>query len=168
MEEESHKTGFEKEEKQINKVYAAMAGMLIFSCVPFVLLQILAFILLLYGMMKAYRLRARSAEDSMTHNHMEFLIRTFWISSLFFLIGFAGAVVYLMKKLDLNAVNNILNSMENGMMTGQFVLTPDIKTLAIVSVAAIGPSIVYFIYRIAKGFARSLQGYRIGNVKAWF
>lgn len=154
----------EKEQKQVNRVYAAMVAMIIFSCVPMAVLQVVAILLLFYVMFSAYSLRRKYGEESLVHNHMTYLIRTFWISSLFFAIGFIAAGFYLSGKLDLAAIEE----MSNTMMTGQFVVTDNVKLLAVVSLVSMGPSMIYFIYRAAKGLSRALRGHRMGNVKEWF
>lgn len=154
----------EKEQKQVNRIYAALAAMIIFSCLPLAVLQVVAILLLFYVMGSAYILRSKYGEDSLVHNHMTYLIRTFWISSLFFAIGFVAAGFYLSGKLDLAAIEE----MSNTMLTGQFVVTENMKLLAVVSLVSMGPSMIYFIYRVAKGLSRALRGHRMGNVKEWF
>ncbi len=162
--EDGHGAALEKEQKQVNRIYAALSAMIIFSCLPVIVLQVVGILLMFYVLIGAYALRARCPEDSFANNHMTWLIRSFWISSLFFGIGFAAAVVYLSQNLDLGSVT----ALEDAVMSGQFVMTDGIKKLALVSLATMGPSLVYFVYRSAKGLSRALKGHRMGNVKEWF
>lgn len=169
---DDHKTAIEREQRQINRVYGAMVAMLIFSCVPTEIFQVVALVLLLYAVPSAYRLRARSAGDSMAWNHMEYLIRTFWISSLICLIGLAGYVLYVLATLDAAAIdgmfNSLMTSLNDSMTTGRFVMSDGLRRQGIAALIALAPSFVYFIYRIAAGLSRAVKGHRIGDVKTWF
>jgi uncharacterized membrane protein len=163
--ENSHETEIVREQKLVNRVYAAAVAMVIFSCIPSLPLQVAAFFLLLYVMSASYSLRAKYPQESLVWNHMVFLIRTFWISTLFFAIGFAVAAAYLSQRLAFNALSTMS---ENFVTTGQISWNDQLRQMTVVSLVTMGPSIIYFIYRVAKGLHRALKGHRIGNIKAWF
>ena len=169
---DDHKAALGREQRAINRIYGAMVAMLIFSCVPLAAFQIVALVLLLYAVPGAYVLRSRSAKDSMAWNHMEYLIRTFWISSLICVIGLVCYIVYVLGSLssaEIDAtLNSLLQSLTDAAMTGQIALSDAVKRQGIAALITLAPSFIYFIYRVGAGLARAVRGHRIGNVKAWF
>jgi uncharacterized membrane protein len=173
---QGHKARIEKEQKQVTRVYAAMVAMLIFSCISNPVLQVVAILLLFYVMFSAYSLRAGTPEDSMVRNHMTFLIRTFWISSLVFLVCAVPLGIWLWPKVDLNGLMALaqqagndpaaLQSMGAGQIMAAAGISPGIYRLC--NLILIAPCMLYFIYRVAKGLARAMKGYRLNDVKSWF
>ncbi len=162
--EQDPKPALEKEQKQVNRIYAALSAMIIFSCLPVAILQVIGIFLLFYVMIGAYVLRARYPEESLVHNHMTWLIRSFWISGLFFAAGFAACVFYLSQKVTADS----LAAFESAAMTGTVPMTGDLRMIIAASLVTMGPSMIYFVYRAAKGLSRALKGHRMGNVKEWF
>ena len=169
---EDHKTVIEREQRHVNRIYGAMVAMLIFSCVPQTVFQAVALILMLYAVPGAYVLRRRFPRDSMVWNHMEYLILTFWISSLICVVGLAGYVAYVLTTLSAAEIEatleSLMQSFADAATTGQVTLSDAVRRQGFAALAALAPSFVYFIYRIAVGLARAVKGHRIGNVKAWF
>ncbi len=174
--QQNHKVLIEKEQKQVTRIYAALVAMLIFSCVPNMVLGVLAILLMFYAIIGAYVLRAGTAEDSVVRNHMTYLIRTFWISSLIFVLGAAAAVPWLWRHLDFRALDALANDLGTDpekmqaldphvFMTATGLTVPDLLTG---SAIMFGPCMIYFIYRVARGLSRALKGYRMNDVKAWF
>ena len=169
MDEPSHATELEIEQKHVNRIYAAFAAMVIFLCVPSAVFSVIGILLLFYVMGNAYGLRKKYGEDSLVNNHMTYLIRSFWISSLFCLIGMIAAGIYIMETFDMNEfAASMTEAVAETMNTGQMVINGDMKKLIMVSIVTLGPSVVYLVYRVAKGVSRASKGYRIADVKGWF
>jgi uncharacterized membrane protein len=107
---------------------------------------------------------------------MTFLIRTFWISSLIFLVSVIPVIVWVWPKVDLNGLAALANDAGGDYSTLQAMgperlmeaagLTASVYKIS--SLILIGPSMLYFIYRVAKGLARAMKGYRLNDVKSWF
>lgn len=153
----------DSETRDVTQIYGALAAAIILSCVPMVMTQSLALILFLAAIITAYVLRVRTETGSLTDNHMTYLIRTFWIFSLLFLIGMAVAAWYLTTELDLYRLQGILEVL----ISDQPTMTADIWLLTYTTLLTLGPGFVYFIYRLARGITRAIKGYRMPNPKSW-
>lgn len=154
----------EKDQKIVNRIYAALTAALIFMCVPNQIFAVVSSVLMLYAIFAAYATRRSASPDSLSANHMTYLIRSFWASSLLFLIGFVAAGFYLGPRIAPDAWTELAAMAEAGQLT----MTDDLRLISTVSLIALGPSLIYFIYRIASGLSRAARGHRIGNPLSWF
>ena len=165
-----------KEQKNVQNIYAAFAAALIFQFIPLVTIQVFGFFLFIGVLVAAYMLRGKSETESLAYNHAHFIIRTIWIWSLFLMVGMVIAVPWFSQVADHSIIQSFLDQVSGGMMPSHEMMNDVMKRYMLANLAdllfiagvALGPSMVYIIYRFAKGLTRALKGHRIGNVKNWF
>lgn len=176
-------TDINKEQKTVSNIYAMFSATLVLGIVPQMSFAFLAMIMFTIATLAAYTARRRAEPDSLTANHMTYLIRTLWITSLFGLVTMAVAIAYMLANYDasplMDCVNNVASSIGSG--------TQDVSTLqnhvapcmddftaqnktVLITATFIGggPLVIYFGYRLAKGLSRAVKGHRIGDVQNWF
>lgn len=165
----------EQQQKTINGLYLGLILASILSFVPFTLPQIFAVILLLVVLVAAYIYRLSVGKDTLLHNHMTYMIGTIWIGTTFLVIGMAIAGVWVYQYGDHTVVHNTMLQMQSGMIPTESQIYGLIdeymrSNMALVINAAlifVGPGILYFVYRIAKGYSRAMRGYRMANPRSW-
>jgi len=122
----------------------------------------------------AYRLRADKAPEGLIANHGSWMVRTFWISSLFFLIAIilSSSLVsanadpesaIAMNKAILAVPKNevdIANALRNFQEVN--------KTLVLVaSLVCFLPPIIFVVVRCFNGYQRAYAGLPVENLKSW-
>jgi uncharacterized membrane protein len=167
---------FEKERKNIVAFYILFAAGIVMDFIPFMGIEILGLCIATVTIVAAYIYRARASLDSLTYNHMSFLITTFWVSSLILLIGMAIATFWVFKLGDHAAILTIIEGMNNGVIFtendlraifGGYVGT-NMKLLLIAAGTTLGPGLLYIVYRLWKGGRLAVKGDRVQSPSAWF
>ncbi len=166
-----------KDIKIVTNVYAALTVSLLLSFIPVAGAALLATILFLGVWITSYVLRARADQNSLTENHMTFIIRTIWIAGLFSLFTIGAASAYLLSLYDpspLYQCTGNLNSTDTAALIAavqpcvdRFVQANMMVFINATLIAA-GPLVIYLGYRLFKGLARGIKGHRIGDTKSWF
>lgn len=172
-----------KEQKTINNIYALVCVSLLMGFIPVIEAAVLCLVMFLAAFIAAYILRKRAAAESLTANHMTFIIRTIWIASLFLIGTMTVAIIYLLPNYDPSALdicNEKINALIMEGVTDVARLEAEIKpcmdnfmadnfmTFMIATAIAAGPVVIYMGYRLARGLSRAIKGHRIGDVKGWF
>lgn len=164
-----------KQQNTINTLYIMLVISTIMSFVPLMAAQILSLALILVVLCGAYYYRGKGPEDGLLANHMIYMIGTIWIGTTFLLVGMIAAGLWVYSAADHSIIEQAVMNIQNGVMMDEAALTALMmdymaanKTLLIQSsMVTIGPAILYFVYRVANGFSRSIKGYRIANPKSW-
>lgn len=172
-----------KEQKTINNIYALVCVSLIMGFVPMIEAAVLCLVMFMAAFIAAYIIRKRADAESLTANHMTFIIRTIWIASLFLLGTMSVAIIYLLPNYDpaaLHICNERISALVMEGVTDVVRLEAEIKpcmdnfmadnfrTFMIATAIAAGPIVIYMGYRLARGLSRAIKGHRIGNLKGWF
>ncbi|MFA5592736.1 MAG: hypothetical protein WC989_05430 [Micavibrio sp.] len=165
----------QKQQSTINTLYGMLIISTILSFTPFMPMLLLSVALFLSVLVGAYIYRAKDQKDGLLYNHMTYMIGTIWIGTGLITLGTMLAAYWIYTKGDPGALQNAIDSMGSGGMIDETYLEAaltgymaDNKGLLIkASIITIGPGILYFVYRVANGFSRSLKGYRIANPKSW-
>ena len=122
----------------------------------------------------AYRLRADKAPEGLVANHGSWMVRTFWISSLFFLVAIilSGSLVsanadpesaIAMNKAILAVPKNEVE-IANALRHFQEVN----KTLILIaSLVSFVPPIIFVVVRCFNGYQRAYEGLPVENLKSW-
>ena len=171
------------EEKKILRIYAAFAASLVLMLMPNAAIAVLAAVLMMGSMIAAYMKRRAADPQSLTADHMNFLIRTIWIGSGLAAITTSIACVYMMKTADHaplqvcsnNAAAKILESGTQDMRAINAMLQPCVNDFIAANVPVLINSVamaaalplIYFAFRTAKGLRRAAGGHRIGGDKGW-
>lgn len=160
------------EKKVTMQVYAALGATIILSVIPNALAAVLCMVLGLGVLVAAYSIRKKADDESLSDNHMTFVIRTIWIGSFLFCVTSVLAAIYASMNLDYTALEGCAG---NGAASVDALLPclpqyiEDNQNLLINSMVYAGlPIFVYFGYRFIKGLGRASKGYRIASPKGWF
>lgn len=172
-------------QKTIMRLYGAFVASLVLMFVPSVIMALVALLLFCAVLVAAYVIRSKAEEDSLTENHMTFLIRTIWIVCLFSVITVTIGGLYLWTQADVSAIeacagpitDYIMANAENVIVTEVYRLTEpcvapliqaNVFPLMMASAVTILPLVLYLILRLTRGIGRASKGYRIAHPKAWF
>lgn len=159
----------------INTLYVMLVLSTILSFVPMMIAQSFSLILLIIVLIGAYYYRSRDNEDGLLYNHMTYMIGTIWIGTSFIVLGIIMAGLWIYQNGDHSIIDNTIAQIQSGTMIDEAALNTimldymkaNYPLLMKTSLVTIGPAILYFVYRVGNGFARSLKGYRIANPKSW-
>lgn len=157
----------EKDKKLTLQIYYVFALAVLLNFVPSMLLSSFGAILLLFILIGIYIYRAKAEKDGLVHNHMNYLIKSFWGSSLLVIIGMG--IIYLFGNHEI--IYGVVRSVKDGQIITKPLLDALIadylKRNLIVIVIALSPSAIYLIYRTAKGLLKAKKEQRIDNLKSW-
>ncbi len=173
------------ETKTIMRVYGAFVAALLLSLAPDPVFAFVALLIFTGVMIAAYMIRKRSEEDSLTENHMTWIIRTIWIVCLFALVTVTAGSFYLWSRIDFTAIQpcaekagDLIASQvgEPGTMELLAIIEPCEKAfvqdnrmpLIMATAIAALPLLLYLVLRLTKGIARAAKGYRLADIKSWF
>ncbi len=159
----------------INTLYFILVLSTILGFVPNAWAFTASFTLWVVVLLAAYVYRGKDNEDGLLYNHMTYLIGTIWIGTSFILIGTLAAGLWVYLQGDNSAFEAAFARLEGGAMIDEAAIrqvTQDYLSInrdlmITASTFAIGPSILYFVYRVANGISRAGKGYRIANPKSW-
>ncbi len=174
------------EMKTILHVYGVLVAALLLSFVPDPAFAIVATIFFLGVWIAAYIIRKKAEEDSLTENHMIWIIRTLWITCLFSVVTITAGGLYLWSQLDYSAIQpcseqaaNYLMAQQSGTVNATELmalmgpcedafLRDNQPALILSAIIAALPLIIYLVMRLTKGLSRAVKGYRLASPKSWF
>ncbi len=159
----------------INTLYGFLIASTVLGFVPNGWAFCASVTLWLVTLVAAYVYRNKDSEDGLLYNHMTYLIGTIWIGTSFILIGTLLAGFWVFNNGDNSALDAAMGDINQGVVPDEAALTAitaqyigDNKSLLLTaSLVAIGPAILYFVYRVANGLGRAAKGYRLANPKSW-
>lgn len=156
-----------KEKKNILQIYGIFLLAVILNFVPSAIISSFGSLLLLIIIVATYIYRAKSNSESLCYNHMCYLIKSFWISSLLLLIGII--LTYLLG--DHSIINNTVDGVVQGVMFTpdqlEIILMNYTKQNILVLLLTLSPSIIYLGYRVVKGMILANKEQKISNLKSW-
>ena len=167
-----------EDEERINicGFYIMFLTGVVLNCVPDFWAQMMGLPVMLVTLVAAYIYRAQAASDSLMHNHMTYVIVTFWVSSVILLVGMIIDSIWLLKMGDHQAVHGVLQGISNGMifteeelMSIMQVYIATNKPLLLTATAiTLSPGLIYIAYRTFFGLGRSFKRQKIDNPNRWF
>lgn len=164
-----------KEQKTIVQFYAAFAASILCNFVPLAVVQLFGLSLLLAVLIAAYIYKARAALDSLTYNHMTYLIGTIWAGSTLLLIGMAVATYWVYAQGDHTLIYTLMENLNAGVppspaqiegIMSQYIQTNK-QLLITATIATVSPGMIYMIYRTFCGLTRASKGYRLAKPAGW-
>ena len=158
----------EKEQKTIFQIYIGFAAVVIFNFIPSSAVQTFGGILFIVLIVAAYIYRAKAQNNSVMHSHMAYLIKSFWIASLFLSIGIAAALALADHSIIYDAVDGVINGQMISEAQMNQVLMAYLHDNLLIFSLTFGPSILYMAYRVMKGMIRVKKNQIIANPKNWF
>lgn len=155
------------EQKKTLQVYGVLIVAIILNFLPGVFIQTVGAFMALAAIIAAYVVRKKADKDSLAENHMTFVIRSFWISSLFLAIGITASVVLA----DHSLIHNMYDDISQGAFYSESqinaIMHEYARTNFIVFTMAFAPAILYLVYRLIKGAVKARKYENIENVKSW-
>ncbi len=171
------------EQKKTLTIYGLFIAALLGSFLPSLIFASAAFILFFVVLIAAYIMRGGADEDSLTQNHMTYLIRTIWIGSLIMTVTTLVGSVYLYASVDnaplMPCLERFVDSstlMQAQSMSGlkqlfgscfDSYIKVNLMVFIIGGIICAGAPVAYFSYRLFTGTKATLNNAKITNVKRW-
>lgn len=167
--------GNEEQKKIINTLYGFLILSTILGFVPHGGAFMASLALWLVTLVAAYIYRGKDKDDGLLHNHMTYLIGTIWIGTSLIVLGTMIAGLWVYYGGDNSPLDDVVAAANKGVIPDEAGLrqimgdyfTINKRLLITASSVAIGPAILYFVYRVANGLSRAAKGYRLANPKSW-
>lgn len=157
-----------KDQKTILQFYTAYIVAIICNIIPSSAVQTFGLILFIVIFIATYVLRGKSAKDSLIYNHMQFMIKSIWISSLILLMGMTAA--YFIA--DHSIIYQTIESAKSGVFLTESqlnsILMDYMRANIFTFILTLTPSLIYLVYRFSKGVMYAKDGYVVPNLKNWF
>lgn len=163
------------EHKTVMRVYAAVVASVILQAMPMMVAQGIGTLILFGAWLATYMVRWRAAPNGLARNHMLWLSRTLWISSLLLTVGIVLAGLWVLREGDHGVIDRLSESLLSGSapsessvaaMGREYFLT-NYALILKASLLTMGPGFAYFFYRVLRGFVRAGRGYRMADPKSW-
>lgn len=163
------------EHKTVMRVYAAIVASVILQAMPMMVAQGIGTLILFGAWVATYIVRWRALPDGLARNHMTWLSRTLWISSLLLTIGIVLAGLWVLREGDHSAIDRLSEGLLSGappseasaIAAGREYFLTNYRLILKASLLTMGPGFAYFFYRVLRGFMRAGRGYRMANPKSW-
>jgi uncharacterized membrane protein len=161
--------------KTINTLYGFLILSTILGFVPNGMAFTASFALWVVTLIAAYIYRGKDTEDGLLYNHMTYLIGTIWIGTSFILIGTLIAAAWVYFYGNNGPLDTAIVQINTGAVPDEALMQAVMNEYLLVnksllitaSIVAVGPAIMYFVYRVANGLGRAAKGYRLANPKSW-
>jgi uncharacterized membrane protein len=157
----------DKEQKTTLQLYYAYIASIICNVIPSSTVQTFGLILFIIIFIATYIFRSKAKDKSFMHNHMHYIIKSIWISSLILIIGMIAA--YFMA--DHSIIYNIMENAKNGLVLTQdqlnSILMNYMRANLLVFIVTLTPCLIYLAYRLSKGIVYAKGGYIVPNLKSW-
>ena len=150
-------------------LYIGFLLSLIGNFIPLIFVQQIAGLIFIVTILAIYILKIRADKASLTYSHTAYLIKTFWISSLFFTIGLVLCFLFG----DHTAIHNTVDAMvDQGAAFTEaelqsILISYGLDNLLIFSLC-LAPSMLYFSYRLINGGMDVAQNKKISTPQNWF
>ncbi len=172
-----------KEQKTVIAVYGALCASLIVSCIPSLIMCFVSLVMFTGVLVVAYVIRGNALPESLAENHMTYVIRTIWITSLIVAVVTTAGSLTLLPNINQDpaqpCIQEIVDKILSGVMPGveemsammepckEAYMAANRMLFLITAIIAAIPVFSYLIVRIRRGFSRARGGYRLANPKAW-
>lgn len=156
-----------KDQKTVLQIYIAYLASIIMSFIPSSPLSTFGTILFVIIFIATYYYRRKSSAGEFTYTHMQFILKTIWISSLILIVGMAAAYLLANHTIIYQTYESIkgglfLNEDQiNGLIMDYF------RANIFVFLLTLSPSLIYLGYRFIKGIIFAKNNQKIENLKSW-
>ena len=162
------KKDLKKQQQNMLTLYIGLFISTIFQFIPSAGAQLFGVLFFVILLIASYIYRAQASQDSLQHSHSGYITKTIWIFSIFLLIGMIIASFLA----DNTAINDTMDKAKNGIMMSDTelnsIMSGYIKNNLWVFISTLGPSFIYFFYRLAKGLNLARHNKNIPDTKNWF
>lgn len=159
---------------QIIRAYAMMVLGFPMAFIPMPILSGVGLLLMVVGIIYTYTVKKKLATSVVGRNHVQWILRTFWIASIYFLAGAVVAWMVVAANADAVAIEQLSHALEAG------TATPDEITLMITEfqttnaqlmgwskIISFAPCLIFFALRFIKGYRLAEDYKEVPNVKTW-
>ena len=172
------------EQKTLYNLYALFAVSLVLCVVPQASAAMLCLVFFTWLLIAAYIIRRKAEENSLTHNHTTYIIRSLWIGALISMLTTIAASLYMLKNISYEPFQPCANVIAGkgvealqamSMMEVYAMAEPCVEgfisfnrhALVMAVLIAAAPALLYMSYRFIRGVSRAVKGYRLANPKSW-
>lgn len=169
------------------KTHILLMYVIFFLSVPLIFLpsayaSLIGFLVCVFILIGIYSVRSKAEEDSLTENHMTYLIKTFWRANLFFFYALIVSAIYLClfanydkvapcifilpdrlvdaaMQMDFRSMNKLLDSCL------QTFAASNQKHLVVTAIIAFLPLGSYLLFRYLQGWLCAVKGKLIPDKK---
>ena len=174
----SKKSPQEKERSDIIQLYSVLVASFILQPFSFdVVIGALSLILMLGGLIACYYYKFTRERGSLMHNHVIYLLGSFWKGSLLILAGAAVFIALFLDHIGYERYHSLYQSFvsSNGlpespvfhMIHFTLLVQDDSQVSANLALLSFAAPVIWLGYRFAYGIYRVTKGYRIGNPGSW-
>jgi uncharacterized membrane protein len=161
------KKDLKKSQQNMLTLYIGLFISAIFQFIPSAGAQVFGVLFFGVLLIAAYVYRTGADEDSLQYSHAQYVIKSIWIFSLFLFIGVMLASVLA----DNTAIQETMDKAKGGVMMSESelesIMSGYVKNNLWVFITSLGPSFIYFFYRLIKGVKLVRQNTNIPNPKSW-
>ncbi len=172
-----------REQKMVMNVYGALLASLLLSFIPEISFALVAMLFFFGVLVIATIIRSDAHPDSLTVNHMTWIIRTIWLACLFSVATIPAGGVYLWTHLDFSEIescslkaSNYINSQNQNLSplelwsfldpcAGPF-LKHNWELIVAAGFITLLPITVFLTIRLAKGISRAAKGFQLANAES--
>ena len=168
------------EHKTVMMVYALLWLLLMFCLLPETLCFVLSLLMFTVVPMTAVFVRHKTAPNSLSANHMTWIIRSVGLSAMLAVLMAIVGVIYTLTHVDFAPLGDCVSSImqknddlanaEMQLLSSSCLndfVTTNLHLLGTASLIAEGPFAVYLLWRLTKGLIRARKDERIINVTRW-
>ena len=162
------------ERKKVLVYYIVFFGSLLMLCIPLIYTALIGFLLSMATVAAMYSTRSNADEDGYVYTHMTYLIHTFWYAGLFLFYSAIVGGLYFVIFVDYFSLYACFSTMadvaysslrygsgETLIQTGMDCLNAFIIKnklhLIISSFLALGPIVLYLVFRYVKGWRNAAK-----------
>lgn len=158
----------EKQQHNILTLYIGLFISTVLNFAPSYDLQIFAFLFFFVLFVACYIYCYKYKNNEFQYSHSKYLIKTIWAFSLFLIIGMFSATIFA----DNALIDSTMDKAMNGILMSKSELEQTLMTYTkqnfLIFLATIGPSFLYFFYRLIKGGVQAKNNEPMTNLKNWF
>jgi len=146
------------------------------GCIVTPFAQTVAFIGVTAALVFAYVFESQAQKGDLLEHHSVYMIRTIWIWSGFLFVMLNGASIEIQLNGDVTAIQGLVDRVYGGDIptmiemseAGRTYIMDNYDLFVRTCMTWAAPVQVYGVYRVAKGLARAVKGYRLKNLRSWF
>jgi len=154
--------------------YALMALGFPMLFISYYFVPALGGLMLLYSLFSTYRLRKKLTDTVICKNHAQWILRTFWISIVYALIGYAIAAAIIQANADTADIEGMRQALVNKTATPDEVILmmtefhqKNAPLIYWTQLLAFAPCLLFFALRCIKGYILAEKYKIVPNVKTW-
>jgi uncharacterized membrane protein len=156
------------------RCYALLGLGMPLALAPMPVIAGIGFFAVMIGIVWAYRIRQKPSAGDLLYNHGRWMVRTFWISSLYMMIAMVLSSSIISSNADKTAIEGMAKALETGALSPQDIaamvhayLETNRTLMTVTTLICFGPIVFFVLARFFIGYRLAEAGRPIGNIKTW-